>query len=117
MEIKAQLAMDTLLLTSANPGNWGMNGSFSSLGLVTEGSYLLDITKVQALVDRNSSYVNTSLALGIAGYQDYVHIINASGIIYSFGVSAPYTVHDVVIVKRLAVLDTKPVIVELGVWK
>ena len=117
MELKAQLAMDTLLLTSGNPGNWDTNGSFSSLGLVTEGDYILDIHKVQAFEQRNSTYVNTSLALGIAGYQNYVHVMNASGTIYSFGISPPYTVHDVVIVQRLAVLDTLPVTVEVGVWQ
>ena len=117
MEMKAQFAMDSLLLTAGNPGDWYANASVSSLGLTTEGDYILDLNKVQALVALNSSWVNTSAFLGITGYQSYVHIKNGSSILYSLGPNPSYTVHDLVIVERLAILQKKVVHVEVGVWQ
>ena len=117
MEMKAQFAMNSLLLTSGNPGNWWSNSSISSVGLTTQGDYILDINKVQALVNANSTYVNMSAAFGITGYHSYVHIKNGSTTLYSFGENPSYTIHDVVLVERLALLQNNVVHVEVGVWQ
>lgn len=117
MEMKAELAMMQLLLHTGNPGNWYDNNSFSSLGLVSAGAYQLDAVKLQGLVSLNSSYVNTSAALGMTKYQSFIRVVNRSGVLYSFGVAVPYSSDDVVYIERVAVLDNKAVTVQLGVWQ
>lgn len=117
MEMKAELAMMQLLLSSGEPGNWYANGTYSSLGLMSTGDYQLDVVKLQGLVSLNNSYVNTSASLGLTKYQSFIRVVNASGVLYSFGVSTASSANDLVLVERIAVLDTRPVTVQVGVWQ
>jgi len=117
MEMKAENAMYSLLLSTGNPGNWYENESFSSLGMISSGDYQLDVQKVEGLVVFNSSYTNTSRALAVTKYSLYIRILNGSTVMYSFGVLPSRFARDVVVVERLALLQERPVRVVAGVWQ
>ena len=116
MEMKARLALMSLLKTSGSPGDWYLNESFTSLGLITGGDYLLNSAKVQAFQQLNFSYANTSASLGIVGYQSYFYIANSTGNLYTFGLRPSSYSVNVVHLERLAFLDDAPVTVVLEVW-
>ena len=116
MEAKASIAMNTLLLTPGSPNNWYETDNYSSVGLIGLGDYDLDVQKVQGLVSKNSTYENTSLALGVAGYNLLVDFINSSGVVYTFGSRPGDDARQVVVRERLSNLENEPITVRLEVW-
>ena len=117
LEMKAENALLSLLMSTGNPGNWYENGSYSSLGLSSGGDYQLDVQKVVGLVALNLSYANTSRSLGVTKYDMYIQVLNGSTILFSFGVLPPRSAENVVLVERLAILQKRPVRVVVGVWQ
>ncbi len=116
MEIKAKMALMSLLETPGSPGDWYMNESYISLGLISEGDYQLNMVKLQAFQQFNSSYVDVSASLGLVGYEDYFVVKNSTGVLYQFGVRPTSMAVNVVHIERLAVLEELPVVVVLEVW-
>jgi hypothetical protein len=117
MQVKAEVAMHSLVLTSGPEVIWYRVKNFSSIGITSAGDYVLDPVRLQGLVDRNDSYSNVTTALGVVGYELNIRVVNDSGTVYSFGILPAGKAQEVVHIERLGYLDKRPATIVVEVWK
>ena len=120
MQTDAIFASEALMTTSGSPASWEMMGNItdiSTLGLAN-GRNELNTLKVEKLVESNSSYLFVKERLGLQRYEMGLRITNLEKdtTYYEFG-AFPSGLNTSVIIERMGILNSSPVMVNLEVWQ
>jgi hypothetical protein len=121
MENSAFLASESLLATPGSPPSWEMLSNItnvSAIGLVS-GRNELNVAKLNRLVAQNATaYTAIKARLGLQLYQFGMNITDLGGdtSYYLFGEFSNGTPNDSITFDRFAILNGKPVLVQMEVW-